>query len=194
MNVIEGQNSLCTGLAFRACTAEKPAKREFSDLLKYTRRLQEQSAEEEMSEAEAEVKQAKECVRNYQTALIKEILYGTSNEQYQAEKKNNKKYKLFQSDNGVFGDKTLEEQVNPPKDRKTTWNCAESKKLTRQQLRYLKEKYNVFNLSGEDCDGFLMELIEMQILSGKEAEEILDRRLPIELLLKRLLEDEAALA
>ena len=112
--------------------------------------------------------------------MVKEILYGTSNAQYQEEKKRNKKYQLFKSDNGVFGDKTLEEMVNPTDNPKATWNSAQSKKLTKDQLRYLKENYNITDISNEDFCGILMELVDMQVLSREEAEKYLLRDVPAE--------------
>lgn len=181
MNIAESQSSIFTGMAFRACMERKPAGGEFSELLKYTTKYRQQ--EDETAEAEeSEVKEARECVKNYGTVLVKEILYGTSDEEYRKAKKNNKKYQLFRADNGAFGDKTLEEHVNPSKNRKATWNSAESKKLTKQQIRYLKGKYNVSDMSDEEFDGFIMELVDMKLLSAKEAEEILTRKLPAEIL------------
>lgn len=80
------------------------------------------------------------------------------------------------ADNGAFGDKTPEELVNPSDNPKATWNSSESKKLTRDQARYLKEKYNITCLSNEEQSGLVMELIDMQILTREEAKKLLLRQ------------------
>lgn len=196
MSITGAQTTGYSGLAFGA-HLEKPdknhvgtEKRSFHGLLEQTSREQQRSASEEMeSSTKAEVEEAKKLAKNYQTALVKEILYGTSNAEYWAKKKKSKKYQLFKADNGVFGDKTLEELVNPSDNPKVTWNSAESKKLTKDQARYLKEKYNITDLSNEEQGGLITELIDMQVLSREEADRLLLRQTPLELL-KQLMEDE----
>ena len=47
-------------------------------------------------------------------------------------------------------------------------------------LIYLKEKYNVTNLSNEEQSGLIMELVDMQILSLEEAMKLLLRQVPVE--------------
>lgn len=188
MNMTAGQNSIYRGLAFQAYMERKPGRsREensadkergsFLGLLKETR----QKPGNDELETASEVEAAKECVKNYQTVLVKEILYGTSHEQHEKEEREHKKYRLFQSDNGVFGDKTLEEHVNPSKNPKAVWNGAESKKLTKDQIRYLKGKYNVADMSDEEFAGLIMELTDMKLLSAKEMEEVLIRKLPVQM-------------
>ncbi|GFI07614.1 hypothetical protein IMSAGC007_00056 [Lachnospiraceae bacterium] len=183
MSITGTQTSIYNGLTFgpylkksvdesRSDTTE----RSFQNLLRQGGQdKQDLAGEEAESTVQAEVEEAKKLLKNYQTVLVKEILYGTSNAQYQEEKKRNKKYQLFKSDNGVFGDKTLEEMVNPTDNPKATWNSAQSKKLTKDQLRYLKENYNITDISNEDFCGILMELVDMQVLSREEAEKYLLR-------------------
>ena len=88
--------------------------------------------------------------------------------------------RLFKADNGVFGDKTLEEMANPTDDPKATWNSAQSKKLTKDQLRFLKEIYHLTNLSGEGFEGIITELIDKQIFSEEEAERLQVLQVPFE--------------
>ena len=188
MSITTPQTSIRTGLTFGAYLEKKPdqnqtvtSKPGFGSLLKQTTQSQSKSTGEEAETAvKAEVEEAKKLVKNYQTVLVKEILYGTSNAQYQAEKKKNKKYQLFKADNGVFGDKTLEEMANPTDDPKATWNSAQSKKLTKDQLRFLKEIYHLTNLSGEGFEGIIAELIDKQIFSKEEAERLRVLQVPFE--------------
>ncbi len=188
MSITTPQTSIRTGLTFGAYLEKKPdqnqtvtSKPGFGSLLKQTTQSQSKSTSEEAETAvKAEVEEAKKLVKNYQTVLVKEILYGTSNAQYQAEKKKNKKYQLFKADNGVFGDKTLEEMANPTDDPKATWNSAQSKKLTKDQLRFLKEIYHLTNLSGEGFEGIIAELIDKQIFSKEEAERLRVLQVPFE--------------
>lgn len=185
MSITGAQGSTYRGLAFGAYLENKPNEsssgtRSFLNLLKHTGQEQERELSEDETADKAAVEEAKKLIKNYQTVLVKEILYGNSNEQYWAEKKRNKKYQLFKADNGVLGDKTLEEVVNPTDNPKATWNSSESKKLTKDQARYLKEKYNVTNLSNEEQSGLIMELVDMQILSLEEAMKLLLRQVPIE--------------
>ncbi len=188
MSITGTQSSSCGGLTFGAYLEKKPdkshittTKRSFHKLLKHTGEEQHnQEDEKAKASAQAEVEEAKKLMKNYQTVLVKEILYGTSNAQYQEEKKKNKKYQLFKADNGVFGDKTLEELVNPSDNPKATWNSAESKKLTKDQLRHLKETYNITAPSNEDFCGILMELVDMQVLSREEAEKLLIHQAPFD--------------
>lgn len=188
MSITTPQTSIRTGLTFGAYLEKKPdqnqtvtSKPGFGSLLKQTTQSQPKSTGEEAETAvKAEVEEAKKLVKNYQTVLVKEILYGTSNAQYQAEKKKNKKYQLFKADNGVFGDKTLEEMANPTDDPKATWNSAQSKKLTKDQLRFLKEIYHLTNLSGEGFEGIIAELIDKQIFSEEEAERLRVLQVPFE--------------
>ena len=188
MSITTPQTGIRTGLTFGAYLEKKPdqnqtgtSKPGFGSLLKQTTQSQSKSTGEEAETAvKAEVEEAKKLVKNYQTVLVKEILYGTSNAQYQAEKKKNKKYRLFKADNGVFGDKTLEEMANPTDDPKATWNSAQSKKLTKYQLRFLKEIYHLTNLSGEGFEGIITELIDKQIFSEEEAERLQVLQVPFE--------------
>lgn len=188
MSITTPQTGIRTGLTFGAYLEKKPdqnqtgtSKPGFGSLLKQTTQSQSKSTGEEAETAvKAEVEEAKKLVKNYQTVLVKEILYGTSNAQYQAEKKKNKKYRLFKADNGVFGDKTLEEMANPTDDPKATWNSAQSKKLTKDQLRFLKEVYHLTNLSGEGFEGIITELIDKQIFSEEEAERLQVLQVPFE--------------
>lgn len=188
MSITTPQTGIRTGLTFGAYLEKKPdqnqtgtSKPGFGSLLKQTTQSQSKSTGEEAETAvKAEVEEAKKLVKNYQTVLVKEILYGTSNAQYQAEKKKNKKYQLFKADNGVFGDKTLEEMANPTDDPKATWNSAQSKKLTKDQLRFLKEIYHLTNLSGEGFEGIITELIDKQIFSEEEAERLQVLQVPFE--------------
>ena len=188
MSITTPQTSIRTGLTFGAYLEKKPdqnqtvtSKPGFGSLLKQTTQSQSKSTGEEAETAvKAEVEEAKKLVKNYQTVLVKEILYGTSNAQYQEEKKRNKKYQLFKADNGVFGDKTLEEMANPTDNPKATWNNAQSKKLTKDQLRFLKENYNITAPTNGDFTDILTALIDMQILSREEAEELLLRDIPTE--------------
>lgn len=188
MSITGTQTSIYNGLTFgpylkksvdesRSDTTE----RSFQNLLRQGGQdKQDLAGEEAESTVQAEVEEAKKLLKNYQTVLVKEILYGTSNAQYQAEKKKNKKYQLFKADNGVFGDKTLEEMANPTDNPKTTWNSAQSKKLTKDQLRFLKENYNITAPTNGDFTDILTALIDMQILSREEAEELLLRDIPTE--------------
>lgn len=176
MSVIGEESAVYSRWTFGGYPERKPkeshagsTKESFLKLLKHTGQ-ETDTDEETTSSSEAAVEEAKECVKNYRTTLIKEILYGTSNEQYWAEKKKNKKYELFRADNGVFGDKTLEDLVNPSENPKATWNSAESKKLTKDQARYLKERYNVSKLSNEEEGGILTELVDLHLRSEEEAE------------------------
>ena len=188
MSITTPQTSIRTGLTFGAYLEKKPdqnqtvtSKPGFGSLLKQSTQSQSKSTGEEAETAvKAEVEEAKKLVKNYQTVLVKEILYGTSNAQYQAEKKKNKKYQLFKADNGVFGDKTLEEMANPTDDPKATWNSTQSKKLTKDQLRFLKEIYHLTNLSGEGFEGIIAELIDKQIFSKEEAERLRVLQVPFE--------------
>lgn len=188
MSITTPQTGIRTGLTFGAYLEKKPdqnqtgtSKPGFGSLLKQTTQSQSKSTGEEAETAvKAEVEEAKKLVKNYQTVLVKEILYGTSNAQYQAEKKKNKKYRLFKADNGVFGDKTLEEMANPTDNPKTTWNSAQSKKLTKDQLRFLKEIYHLTNLSGEGFAGIIAELIDKQIFFEEEAERLQVLQVPFE--------------
>ncbi len=188
MSITTPQTGIRTGLTFGAYLEKKPdqnqtgtSKPGFGSLLKQTTQSQSKSTGEEAETAvKAEAEEAKKLVKNYQTVLVKEILYGTSNAQYQAEKKKNKKYRLFKADNGVFGDKTLEEMANPTDDPKATWNSAQSKKLTKDQLRFLKEVYHLTNLSGEGFEGIITELIDKQIFSEEEAERLQVLQVPFE--------------
>ena len=188
MSITTPQTGIRTGLTFGAYLEKKPdqnqtgtSKPGFGSLLKQTTQSQSKSTGEEAETAvKAEVEEAKKLVKNYQTVLVKEILYGTSNAQYQAEKKKNKKYQLFKADNGVFGDKTLEEMANPTDNPKATWNSAQSKKLTKDQLRFLKEVYHLTNLSGEGFEGIITELIDKQIFSKEEAERLRVLQVPFE--------------
>ena len=99
MSITTPQTSIRTGLTFGAYLEKKPdqnqtvtSKPGFGSLLKQTTQSQSKSTGEEAETAvKAEVEEAKKLVKNYQTVLVKEILYGTSNAQYQAEKKKNKK-------------------------------------------------------------------------------------------------------
>ena len=186
MSITGAQSSTYGGLAFGAYLEKKSdesssdtTKSSFLNLLKHTNQEQEREVTEEEAADKASVEEAKKLMKNYQTALVKEILSGNSNEQYWKEKKNNKKYQLFRADNGVLGDKTLEELVNPSDNPKATWNSSESKKLTKDQARYLKEKYNITCLSNEEQSGLIMELIDMQVLSFEEAEKLLLRQAPL---------------
>lgn len=180
MSITAPQTGIRTGLTFGAYLEKKPDQNQtgtfktgFGSLLKQATQSQPKSTGEEAETAvKAEIEEAKKLVKNYQTVLVKEILYGTSNAQYQAEKKKNKKYRLFKADNGVFGDKTLEEMANPTDDPKATWNSAQSKKLTKDQLRFLKEIYHLTNLSGEGFEGIITELIDKRIFSEEEAERL----------------------
>ncbi|MCI8376110.1 MAG: hypothetical protein HFI29_11860 [Lachnospiraceae bacterium] len=183
MAVIGGQSAIHSRLTFGTHLEQKPGKshkdstkESFLKLLKHTGQEQECKDKEARTESEAAVEEAKECVKNYGTTLIKEILYGTSNAEYWAEKKKHKKYQLFRADNGVFGDKTLEELAVPSDNPKATWNSAQSKKLTKEQARHLKEIYNVSHLSNEEFCGILMELVDNQVLSREEAEKLSERR------------------
>lgn len=188
MSITAPQTGIRTGLTFGAYLEKKPdqnqtgtSKTSFGSLLKQTTQSQPKSTGEEAETAvKAEIEEAKKLVKNYQTVLVKEILYGTSNAQYQAEKKKNKKYRLFKADNGVFGDKTLEEMANPTDDPKATWNSAQSKKLTKDQLRFLKEIYHLTNLSGEGFEGIITELIDKRIFSEEEAERLRVLQVPFE--------------
>ena len=188
MSITTPQTDIRTGLTFGAYLEKKPdqnqtgtSKPGFGSLLKQSTQSQSKSTGEEAETAvKAEVEEAKKLVKNYQTVLVKEILYGTSNAQYQAEKKKNKKYQLFKADNGVFGDKTLEEMANPTDDPKATWNSTQSKKLTKDQLRFLKEIYHLTNLSGEGFEGIIAELIDKQIFSKEEAERLRVLQVPFE--------------
>lgn len=201
MSITGTQSSTYRGLAFGAYLEKKPeesssntAKRSFLNLLQNREQVKEQEVTEEEAADKAAVEEAKKLMKNYQTVLVKEILYGNSNEQYWKEKKNNKKYQLFRADNGAFGDKTLEELVNPSDNPKATWNCSESKKLTKEQARYLKEKYNITCLSNEEQSGLIMELIDMQVLSFEEAKKLLLRQEPLEAAQSghRIISEEAA--
>lgn len=187
MGITGTQSSTYRGLAFGAYLEKKPQesgsdteKRSFLNLLQNREQVKEQEVTEEEAADKAAVEEAKKLMKNYQTVLVKEILYGNSNEQYWKEKKKNKKYQLFKADNGAFGDKTLEELVNPSDNPKATWNSSESKKLTKDQARYLKEKYHITCLSNEEQSGLITELIDMQILTWEEAQKFLLRQTPPE--------------
>lgn len=187
MGITGAQSSTYRELAFSAYLEKKPeesssntAKRSFLNLLQNREQEQELEVTEEEAADKAAVEEAKKLMDNYRTVLVKEILYGNSNEQYWKEKKNNKKYQLFRADNGAFGDKTLEEMVNPTDNPKATWNSSESKKLTKDQARYLKEKYHITCLSNEEQSGLITELIDMQILTWEEAQKLLLRQMPPE--------------
>lgn len=195
MGITGTQRSTYRGLAFGACLEKKPQesgsdteKRSFLNLLQNREQEQELEVTEEEAADKAAVEEAKKLMDNYRTVLVKEILYGNSNEQYWKEKKKNKKYQLFRADNGAFGDKTLEEMVNPTDNPKATWNSSESKKLTKDQARYLKEKYHITCLSNEEQSGLITELIDMQILTWEEAEKEaeMERQLYNEMLLELL--------
>lgn len=180
MSITGAQSSTYRGLAFGAYLEKKPeesgsntAQRSFLYLLQHREQEQEHEVTEEEAADKAAVEEAKKLMENYRTVLVKEILYGNSNEQYWKEKKNNKKYQLFRADNGAFGDKTLEEMVNPTDNPKATWNSSESKKLTKDQARYLKEKYHITCLSNEEQSGLITELIDMQILTWEAAKKLL---------------------
>lgn len=188
MSIAGAQSSTYRGLAFGAYLEKKPeesgsntAKRSFLNLLQSREQEQEREVTGEEAADKAAVEEAKKLMENYRTVLVKEILYGNSNEQYWKEKKKNKKYQLFRADNGAFGDKTLEEMVNPSDNPKATWNSSESKKLTKDQARYLKEKYHITYLSNEEQSGLIMELIDMQILTWEEAQKFLLRQMPPEI-------------
>ena len=185
MSITGAQRSTYRGLAFGAYLEKKPQesgsdteKRSFLNLLQNREQVKEQEVTEEEAADKAAVEEAKKLMENYRTVLVKEILYGNSNEQYWKEKKKNKKYQLFKADNGAFGDKTLEELVNPSDNPKATWNSSESKKLTKDQARYLKEKYHITCLSNEEQSGLITELIDMQILTWEEAQKFLLRQTP----------------
>lgn len=187
MGITGAQSSTYRGLAFGAYLEKKPQesgsdteKRSFLNLLQNREQEQELEVTEEEAADKAAVEEAKKLMDNYRTVLVKEILYGNSNEQYWKEKKKNKKYQLFRADNGAFGDKTLEELVNPSDNPKATWNSSESKKLTKDQARYLKEKYHITCLSNEEQSGLITELIDMQILTWEEAQKFLLRQTPPE--------------
>lgn len=188
MSVTGAKTGIYNGLTFgpyleKSMTESRlnTTKKSFHALLgQSSRNNQESVSEEAESAAQAETEEAKKLLKNYQTVLVKEILYGTSNARYQEEKKRNKKYQLFKADNGVFGDKTLEEAAIPTDNPKASWNSTESKKLTKDQLRYLKENYNLTDTSNEDFCGILTELVDMQILTREEADRYLLRDAPAE--------------
>ncbi len=179
MNSILEQNSVYYN---QACFTQKgkkssesftnDAQQSFASLLEHTEPTQQEDRKE--SSNSPSVEEAKKCIMNYRAALVQEILYGNSNEEAKA-KKRAKKYRLFQADNGVFGNKTLADLVNynQENDKTVTWNSSESKKLTKEQALYLKKIFHVTNLSGEDFGGLLEELIDSHMLSRQEAEKLL---------------------
>ena len=87
MSITGTQSSSCGGLTFGAYLEKKPdkshittTKRSFHKLLKHTGEEQHnQEDEKAKASAQAEVEEAKKLMKNYQTVLVKEILYGTSN-------------------------------------------------------------------------------------------------------------------
>lgn len=177
MNTILEQNSIYNNQVFYTQKDKKSSEnhtddeqKTFASLLEHTEPAQQEN--KKTSSESSVVEEAKRCIQNYQAALVQEILYGTSNEEAKA-KKRAKKYRLFQADNGVFGNKTLAEMALGSQEgsHKVTWNSSETKKLTKEQALHLKKLFHVTHLSGEDFGGLLEELIDRNMLLREEAED-----------------------
>lgn len=108
--------------------------------------------------------EAKEAVEAYQKVIQQALLrdqvraFGGSN------KEKEKKHTLFTTENGVFSDKTLAE---------TAAQCSAEAldalgTLTEEQIADFQEKYDVENLSDEDYDQLLTELVEQNIISQQD--------------------------
>lgn len=66
--------------------------------------------------------------------------------------------------------KTFLEILGIKLDKKINWNADGTSELTEDQIQYLREKYDVENMSKSDFYNLLAELSDMNVISHKDVE------------------------
>lgn len=106
-----------------------------------------------------------ELAKNPGAALERELLFRSRNPmESRIEKK--EEYVLFEDKKqSVFDSKSFLEILGIELDVDINWNADGTSELTESQIQYLKEKYDVENLSRSDFYNLLSELSNMNVIS-----------------------------
>lgn len=169
MNIVENQSRNSYTPGFLTNMEKKPGK-SFAETAKQSflgaLASEKKSPGEEQAEGigKASGQEAKKMVEAYQKEIRQALLrdqvraFGGSN------KEKEKKHTLFTSENGVFSDKTLAEAAA----QCSAETLDAPGTLTEEQIADFREKYDVENLSDEDYEQLLTELVEQNIISQQD--------------------------
>lgn len=172
MNIVENQSRNSYTPGYLKNMEKKPGK-SFTETAKEsfssTLATEKKSAGKEQAEGigKNSGQEARETVEAYQKEIQQALLrdqvraFGGSN------KENEKKHTLFTSESGVFSDKTLAEVAA----QCSAEALDASGTLTEEQVADFQEKYDVENLSDEDYEQLLTELVEQNIISQQDKEK-----------------------
>lgn len=83
-------------------------------------------------------------------------------------KKEHTLFEKAETKSGVFGNKTLAEAAGFSSDYDVDWVCEGTGTLSQEQIRELKEKYNVEDMTKEEYEDLLKSLADMKALSDEE--------------------------
>ena len=147
---------------------ESASKSSFAERMA-AQRQQEQGGQETTAEEE---------VKRYKKGLEQELYSRIASGRHV---KKEEEYVLFQPKNegsGVFSKKTLAELAGYGTERDVSWGDDGKETLTEDQIGYLKEKYDVEDMTEADYQALLAELAEMNVLSGEDVKRQFVRKMP----------------
>ena len=111
---------------------------------------------------------AGEIVSQYQERLEQELLF-RKNHPLESRIREKEERTLFQEESqDVFDSKTFLEILGITLEEEINWNADGTSELTESQIRYLKEKYDVQNLSRSDFYNLLAELSNRNVISYED--------------------------
>lgn len=123
----------------------------------------------------ASVRDARQKVLQYQEDLERELLL-RSKDPSRGRRKEEEEHVLFENKHdSAFESKTLAELAGMKPDDEINWDADGTDELTEEQLRYLKEKYDVENLTQNEFCNLLAELSKMNAISCEEIKKQLWR-------------------
>lgn len=111
---------------------------------------------------------AREKVLQYQENLEYELLL-RSKDPSKGRREEEEEHVLFEGrHNSAFESKTLAELAGMKPDEEINWDADGTDELTEEQLKYLKDKYDVKNLTQNEFCNLLAELTKMNAFSCEE--------------------------
>ncbi|HCT92520.1 MAG TPA: hypothetical protein DF613_14255 [Lachnospiraceae bacterium] len=111
---------------------------------------------------------AKEFVSKYQAALEQELSFRSRNPLENTVKEKERHILFTDESSSAFDSKTFLEILGVEPDAEFNWEAGSTGKLTESQIGYLKEKYDVENLSQNDFYRLLAELSGMNVISCED--------------------------
>ncbi len=87
-------------------------------------------------------------------------------------------FEKAETKSGVFGNKTLAEAAGFSSDYDVDWECEGTGVLSQEQIRELKESYDVEDMMKEEYKDLLKRLADMKVLTDEEVKRQYIRKIP----------------